>query len=84
MSMNKLLVEIYVPSIGHSFDVFIPRDARAFELLPLITAAVAKLSDGLFIPNNAALCNGNTGSIYANNMTVDDMQLINGSRLMLI
>ena len=82
--MNKLLVEIYVPSIGRSFDVFIPRNARVFELLPLITTAVAKLSDGLFVSNNAALCNGDTGAIYINNMSVDDMQLKNGSRLMLI
>ena len=82
--MNKLLIEVYVPSISRSFDVFIPRNARAFELLQLLTVAVAKLSDDLFIPNNAALCNGRTGLIYANNMSVNDMKLQNGSRLMLI
>lgn len=82
--MTKLLIEVYVPSIGNTFDVSIPRNSRVFELLPLIVTAVEQLSDGLFVPNDAALCNGSTGVIYNHSMSVDDMQLKNGSRLMLI
>ena len=82
--MSKLLIEVHVPAIGKTFDVSIPHNAKVFELLPLITNAVTQLSDGLFMPNDVALCNGNTGVIYNNNMSVDDMQLKNGSRIMLI
>jgi len=82
--MNKLLIEVYVPSIGNTFDVFIPCNAKVFELLPLITTAVTNLAGGLFAPHDVALCNGNTGAIYSNNMSVNDMKLKNGSRLMLI
>ena len=82
--MNKLLIEVYVPSIGSTFDVSIPRNSMVSEILPLIVTAVTQLSDGLFVPNDTALCNGTTGAIYCHNMSVDDMQLKNGSRLMLI
>jgi len=82
--MSRLLIEIHVPSLGDIFDISIPRNAKIYELLPLVTKAVVQLSGGLFVPNDAALCNGSTGAIYTNNMSVDDMKLQNGSRLMLI
>ena len=82
--MDKLLIEVHVPSIGNTFDMWIPRNARVFDLLPLITTAVVRLSDGMFVTNDVALCNGITGAIYSNNVSVDDMQLKNGSHLMLI
>jgi len=82
--MSRVLVEVHVPSLGATFDVSIPRDAKISELLPLVTKAVAKLSGGLFVPNDAALCDGNTGIIFNDRMSVDDMRLINGSRVMLI
>ena len=82
--MNKLLIEVYVPAIGDTFDVSIPDNAMVFELLPLITTAVTRLADGLFISNDAVLCDGNTGVIHSYDMDVNDMQLKNGSRLMLI
>jgi len=82
--MNKLLIEVYVPAISGTFDVSVSGNFKVFELLPLISTAVAKLSDGLFIPNDVALCNGLTGAIFIGSMSVDEMQLQNGSRLMLI
>ena len=84
MNMNKLLIEVHVPSIESTFDIWIPRNVGVFELLPLITTAVVRLSDGMFVANDVALCNGTTGVIYNNNIRVDDMRLKNGSRLMLI
>lgn len=84
MCMNKLLVEIYVPSIGSVYDVIIPYKARVFEITHLITYAVEKLSNGLFVAKDVALCDWVSGSIYDNNMSVEDMSLRNGSRLMLI
>lgn len=82
--MDTLLVEVYVPAIGSTYDISIPRSARIYELLPLITAAVVSLSSNLFVPNEAALCNGTTGEIYSYNMSIDELRLRNGSKLMLI
>ena len=82
--MDNLLVEVYVPSILQSFDILIPRKAKMFELLPLITTIISQLSDGLFVANDAVLCDGNSGAIYSSNMSVSGMQLKNGSLLMLV
>ena len=82
--MREMLVEIYVPSLGCGFDVSIPRKIKIAELLHLVTTAIDKLSDGLFISSDPILCDDTTGVIYENNMTVDDVQLKNGSRLILI
>ena len=82
--MDNLSVEVYVPAIGTTYDVLIPRRAYVYELLPLIIKAVVKLSDGLFIPVDAVLCCGSTGRIFGSDMSVYNMNLINGSRLMLI
>ena len=82
--MNKLLVEVYVPAIGSVYDVFIPIGAKVYELAPLISTAIEKLSDGLFASADTVLCDGVSGSIYNINLSVEDMKLKNGSRLMLI
>jgi len=82
--MDKLLIEVYVPALGNTFDVFIPHNAKVYELQPLLTTAVVQIAGGLFVPNDAALCHGDTGAIYNNSMSVQDMKLVNGSRLMLI
>ena len=82
--MPQILVEVYVPAIGNTFDILIPRSVRVYELLPLIIKAVVGLSSNLFVPNETALCNGTTGEIYNYNMSVEEMKLKNGSKLLLI
>ena len=82
--MNKLLVEVYIPTIGKAYDVLIPSKAKVYELTPLISAAIKRLSDGLFIADDATLCDELKGTIYRNNMSVEEMGLRNGSRIMLI
>ena len=82
--MNKLLIEVYVPSISKLYDVLIPCGVKVRELTILIAGAVEKLSDGLFASNDAVLCDGNSGAILNINLSAEDMKLQNGSRLMLI
>ena len=82
--MDKLLVEVYTPAIGAVYDVLIPHNVRIYELTALITNAAVKLSGGLFMSQDAVLCDGNTGVIYDIGLTVYDIKLNNGSKLMLI
>jgi len=82
--MDRLLIEVYVPAISKLYDIFIPHGAKVHELTILISDAIEKLSDGLFITNDAVLCDGNDGTILNINLSVEDMKLYNGSRLMLI
>ena len=39
--MDKVLVEVFVPVLDHSFDVFIPLQSPMFEVLELIKKAIA-------------------------------------------
>ncbi|MBR5949276.1 MAG: methyltransferase [Clostridia bacterium] len=83
--MNKVLVEVFVPALGRSFDIFVPLQSPMFEVLELIKKAVSDLSDGLFVPNqNTAICNRYDGTILNINLSVYELDIRNGSKLMLI
>lgn len=83
--MNKVLVEIYVPVLNRSFDVFIPLTSSMSQVLELVKKAVKELSDGRFIADeNTALCQRQDGTIININLSVAELEIKNGSKLMLI
>lgn len=82
---NKALVEITVPAAEEAFDVFIPLDCRMNEVLKLIANALSDLSNGKYkASDDAILCDAETGIIFNVNMIVAELNIKNGSRLMLI
>lgn len=83
--MNKVLVEVYVPVLERSFDIFIPLHSPMFEVLELIKKAVQEMSDGRFLTNeNTAICYRENGTILNINLSVYELEIRNGSKLMLI
>lgn len=83
--MEKVLVEIFVPVLDRSFDVFIPLQSRMYEVLELIKKAISEMSDGRFIANqNTTICHREDGSILNINLSVYELEIRNGSKLMLI
>ena len=83
--MEKILVEVYVPSLMKSFDIFIPSVSQLGTVLELIKKAVNEITDGLFVPmDNTVLCNFENGKILDINKSVSELEICNGSRLMLI
>ena len=83
--MDKVLVEVYVPVVDRSFDIFIPLRSPMFEVLELIKKAVKEMSDGRFIANeNTAICHRENGTIININLSVYELEIRNGSKLMLI
>ncbi len=83
--MKKVLVEVYVPVIDARYDVFIPNTSQMSEVLELLKKAVADLSGGHFVPTGeTALCYRENGAIINVNMTVYELGIHNGSKLMLI
>ncbi len=83
--MKKVLVEVFVPVIGKKYDVFIPSTSKMSEVLELLKKAVADLSGGRFIPTSeTAICYRENGDIINVNMTVYELGIHNGSKLMLI
>ena len=82
--MNEILIELYVPALGKSYDIFIPAAAKLFEISSLVTAAVEKLADGLFLSGGAVLCGREDGQPLDANATPGELKLRNGSQLLLI
>lgn len=83
--MDKVLVEIFVPVLDRSFDMFIPKASSMAEVLELIKRAVKEMSDGHFVANeNTAICHREDGAIININLSVAELEIKNGSKLMLI
>lgn len=83
--MNKVLVEVYIPAIAAQYDVFIPKTSQMAEVLELLKKAVTDLSEGRFRPTaETAVCYRESGAILNVNMTVFELGIHNGSKLMLI
>ena len=42
--MNKVLVEVFVPALDHTFDIYIPLDLPMYSVLGLMRKAIEELS----------------------------------------
>lgn len=83
--MDKILVEIFLPAANKSFEIYIPLDIKIHELTFLLEKTVSELSNGLFISNDdSVICERSTGNILNVNMSVKELDLKNGSKLMLL
>ena len=83
--MNKILVELYLPAINKSVDMYIPYTARLGDVEPLIISALKEVV-GLQVSDEypIVICNRFTGAMLDINRLVCDLGLQNGSKLMLI
>lgn len=83
--MEKIIVEIFVPALNEAYDVFIPRQVQMFQVLELLKKAVTEMSDGRFVATDeTAICYRHSGKIININMTVFELGIRNGAKLMLI
>ncbi len=84
-SLNTIIVEVYFPSLGKSFDIEIPITLRFHQITDLIEQTVCRITGGQYAPSGeAVLCDRESGIIYDINFSPDQQCLINGSRLLLI
>lgn len=82
--MEKVLVEIQIPSINQTYDIFLPLYLPVYEVLELVERAINILSQGLYrADKNSILCD-KTGEIMDINLSVFELEIHNGSKLMLI
>lgn len=83
--MNKILIKVYVPSLGKNFDFFIPTDIRVYEAISLITSALEQYSEGEYRSNHKeVLCDKSDGKILDINYMAYELGIKNGSKLVLI
>ena len=83
--MDKVLIDIFLPAINRSFEVYIPLDSKFYEITPLVSKMLSELSNGLFISgDDSILYERKTGNILNINMSAKELKLKNGSKLMLL
>lgn len=83
--MDRVLVEVYVPALEKSYDVFLQRESRLYEVVELLAQTIKDVSKGHFIPNEAtALYERESGRPLDMNQTIEALKIINSSRLLLI
>lgn len=83
--MNKILVEVFFPSLGCSYDIYIPDRVRLYQVSDMIERAIARTTHGRYsVCGDAVLCDRDTGLIYDANKTAEEVMLHSGSRLMMI
>ena len=83
--MDKVLIDIFLPAINRSFEVYIPLDSKFYEITPLVSKMLSELSNGLFISgNDSILYERKTGNILNINMSARQLNIKNGDNLMLL
>lgn len=83
--MSKLLLEVYLPACGSSYEMHVPKQLKVAQVTDLIREFVIAKDDGEYVPTEeAALCDGKTGNIFPPNQVIGRLGLMNGSRIMLI
>lgn len=83
--MNKILIEVYVPVAEKEYDIIVSTNLMMYELIELVSKVITEMSEGLYAAGiDAVLCNREDGTIYNINLSVEELGLKNGSRLMLI
>ena len=83
--MERILVEVFLPSSNTSYDIFISPESVLSEVLSLISSALSSLAQGEFrASNDTILCDADSGKIFDINTSVAELVIKNGSRLMLI
>ena len=82
--MEKRLIALEVPSIGETFDIFVPIHLPVSELIKLFISAVVSLSDGEFSSSGKELlCRKNDRTVFDPLLTLEDYGIGNSERLML-
>lgn len=85
MNKNKILVELSVPSIEKSYDIFIPINKKVGTMKSLIEEALVDLTGNAYIiKKDTNLYSQETGQIYNVNTSIKDTDLKNGSKIILI
>ena len=83
--MNKVMIKLYIPTIGMQFDVWISSRSYIKIIIKLFVDGIKELTYNEYHPSKFPdLYNKRTGVIYDINKTVKESNILNGTELMLI
>lgn len=83
--MDKILVEVYIPAIGKSYDVFLPGQITVQQAIMTLNGIFSKLNQEYFKNvTQMLLCDRETGIIYNPEEMICRTRIVNGSKLLFI
>jgi hypothetical protein len=82
---DKILVDVYLPAADCNYDVYIPLKSKMYEVAQLLSGIITDLSNGYFTANSdVSICDRKTGTVFDINLSVEELNLQNGSKLMIL
>ena len=82
---NKVLVNLFVPEISMSYDVYLPVNKKMGNIIILLNRAISEISDGRYMVNaNNMLYNIETKVAYNPDVLLANTDIRNGTKLLLI
>ncbi len=85
MNKNKILIELSIPLIEKTYDLYIPINKKIGTVKKLIEEGLIELTDNAYIvKEDSNFYSMETGEVYDVNKTVRETDLKNGSRIILI
>lgn len=85
MTMNKILVSIYVPALDEKYDFWIPINKKVYKVILLLIRLIYEKSDGHYEPTTLPLLYDKlTAKYYDIDLTVKENKIMNGTQMILI
>ncbi len=81
MFENKVLVNLYILSLGMSFELYIPVNEKIGNISKLINST---MFDSIDMEKNYSILNVEDGTFYKKNDLVRNTNIKNGTKLLLV
>lgn len=81
---NKVLVELVVPCLDETYDIYIPINKRVGNIIEFINKSLVDITSGIYIPANNRFLYGKNGEKYDLNLLIRNTDIRNGSRVILL
>ncbi len=80
---NKVLVELVVPSLEETYNIYIPINKRVGNIIQLVNKVLFELTNGLYVGNDMTALYDENGEKYEVNLLVRQTNIRNGSIIVL-
>ena len=82
---NKVLVQVLIPNMEISYDVYIPINRKIGNIIGLLNKSIYEMTNGMYEGNDStALYDYNTGDIYPMDTILKNTNIRNGSKVILM
>ena len=81
MFENKVIVNLYILSLGMSYEIYLPVNEKVGNISKLINT---NMFDSINMEKNYSILNVEDGTCYKKNVLIRDTNIKNGTKLLLV